>query len=98
MNEFICVLKPTRLKMLTEGPTEEESGLTCAHFQYWNEKYEHNLVKLAGRTQNNDRNTFGIIIFRSSDINKAMIIVKNDLVVLNKIMTAEVFPFSSAIG
>ena len=98
MNEFICILKPTRLQMLTDSPTEEEERLVGEHFLYWKGLFEDKKVRLAGKTQNNDEKTFGIILFNSESLSEAKALIQNDPVIIYDVMTFEVFEFSLALG
>ena len=63
MAEFIYLLKPTRLEMLTQGPTPKEEQIVEQHFQYLQALAEEGVMILVGRTQNQDETAFGIAIF-----------------------------------
>ncbi len=54
-------------------------------------------VFLAGRTQNNDSSSFGIVIFRASSRIDAEEIMKNDPAVAGGLMRAELYPYQIAI-
>jgi uncharacterized protein len=95
--EFLYRIQPTRLAMLTEGPTPEEAEAVSAHFQYLKDLTAKGVVVLAGRTQNNDADTFGIVIFRAANEEKAWEIVNNDPAVQKGVMQARLFPFRIAL-
>lgn len=95
--EFIYITKVTRLEMLTVKMTQEEEFIVEEHFNYLSRLRDKNEISLAGRTLNNDEKTFGIVIINSTDLEKAMEIMKNDPAVKKGIMTAEIFPFRTAI-
>ncbi len=79
--------------MLTEGPTETESQIVSDHFSYLKDLVERGVVILAGRTQNKDYSSFGIIIFKAESEDQAREIVRNDRAVENNVMRAELYPY-----
>jgi uncharacterized protein len=95
--QFISILKPTRIGMLTSGPTELEEKTVSAHFDYLEELVEKGVVLLAGRTLTKDEKTFGIVIFLAKDMDDAIRFTENDPVIINQVMQAEVFPFRIAL-
>jgi uncharacterized protein len=97
LQQFITILKPTRLDMITEGPTEFEEKTVSAHFAYLEEWENKGIVVLAGRTLNEDEKTFGIVIFKAADIKAAKIFAANDPAIFRNVMQAEVFPFRIAL-
>ena len=54
MQQWIYVLKPTRLGMVTEGSTPEEDEIVGQHFAYLKDLTEKGVMIMLGRTQNND--------------------------------------------
>lgn len=50
MRQWIYVLKPARLGMLTEGPTPEEDEIVSRHFAYLKDLTEKGVMILMGRT------------------------------------------------
>jgi uncharacterized protein YciI len=72
MNQVIYCIKPTRLAMLTDGPTEQEAAIIGEHFAYLERLVAENVVLMAGRTLNADERTFGIVVFVASSIQKAV--------------------------
>ena len=95
--QFLYKIQPTRLAMLTEGPTAEEDRLVGEHLQYLKGLMEAGVVKLAGRTLNDDASTFGIVIFEAADTNAAHAIADNDPAVRHGVMRAEIYPFRIAL-
>ncbi|MCE7983897.1 MAG: hypothetical protein DYG89_22210 [Caldilinea sp. CFX5] len=95
--QFLYKIQPTRLAMLTEGPTEEEARLVSEHFHYLQRLCEAGVVKLAGRTLNTDASTFGIVIFEAADETAAHAIVDNDPAVKQGVMRAELYPYRIAL-
>jgi uncharacterized protein YciI len=95
--QFIYVVRPTRLEMLTAGPTPEEDAIVGAHFEYLEELAEKGTVLLVGRTQNNDGSTFGLCIFEAGSEEEAREIMNRDPAVDRGVMSAELFPYRIAI-
>ena len=94
--QFIYFLRPTRLEMLTEGPTAEETRLQAEHGSYLARLAAHDVVMLAGRTTTNDANTVGIVIINAADEGAAREIMERDPFVKNSIMNVTLFPFRVA--
>jgi uncharacterized protein len=97
MPTYLYKIQVVRLAMLTDAPTEEESAMTSLHFNYLKDLTEKGVVLLAGRTQNTGYSSFGIIIFNAESDHAAQAIVDNDPVVKNRIMRAELYPYSIAL-
>lgn len=95
--QFLYKIQPTRLAMLTAGPTAEEDRLVGEHFHYLQGLCDAGVVKLAGRTLNDDASTFGIVIFEAADETAARAIAENDPAVKQGVMRAEVYPFRIAL-
>ncbi|HXD10366.1 MAG TPA: YciI family protein [Anaerolineales bacterium] len=94
--QFIYVLKPTRLEMLTEA-TPEEVETVSRHFAYFQDLTAKGVMILMGRTQNNDESTFGIAIFEAEDESAARRIMENDPAVRGGVMTATLYPYRIAL-
>ena len=97
MQQWIYVLKVTRLEMLTAGATPEEDEIVGRHFAYLKDLLEQGVVVLMGRTQNDDETTFGIVIFEADDETAARAIMQNDPAVREKVMTASLYPYRIAL-
>ncbi len=97
LQQFITILNPTRIGMLTDGPTEFEEKTVSAHFEYLKELEKKGIVLLAGRTLTEDEKTFGIVIFLAEDLDAAKQVTVNDPVIINGVMQAELFPFRIAL-
>ena len=94
--QFLYRTQPTRLEMVTEGPNEEESSILEEHVAYLQELTDRGVLHLAGRTQNQDDSTFGIIIFSAESEDSARSIMNDDPAVKHGIMKAELFPYEIA--
>ncbi len=97
MNQWIYVLKVTRLEMLTESPTPEEDAIVSQHFAYLKDLTEKGVMILMGRTQNNDKSTFGIAIFEAENEEVARTIMENDPAVVGDVMRATLYPYRVAL-
>jgi uncharacterized protein YciI len=95
--QFLYYLKPTRLGMVTEGPTPEEAETVSRHFAYLSDLTDKGVMILMGRTQNNDENTFGIAIFEAEDESAARRIMENDPAVAAGVMRANLYPYKIAL-
>ena len=96
-SQFIYVLKPTRLAMLTDGATPEEAETVSRHFAYFQDLTAKGVMILMGRTQNNDESTFGIAVFEADDEAAARSIMEHDPAVAGGVMTATLYPYRIAL-
>ena len=96
MRQYLYRIQPTRLEMLTQGPTDEEASILSDHFKYLESLTKQGVVLVFGRTQNNDASTFGIAIFRAESEDAARMIMNNDPAVKKGVMRAELFPYKVA--
>jgi uncharacterized protein YciI len=97
VKEYLYVLKPTRLAMLTDGPTEHEQKVVAEHFAHLSRLTEAGVMILVGRTQNADETTVGLAIFCAESDEAAREIVNSDPIVINGVMTASLFPYRVAL-
>jgi uncharacterized protein YciI len=97
MPQWLYYLQPTRLGMLTEGPTIEEAKTVTNHFAYLEDLTEKGVMILMGRTQNNDESTFGITIYQAADESAARTIMENDPAVQGGVMRATLYPYKIAL-
>lgn len=93
MQQYIYCIKPVRLGMLTEGPTEHEAEIVGEHFSHLERLVAQGTVLMASRTLNADEHTFGIVIFLAQSEAQAQELVSNDPAVKQGIMHAELFPY-----
>ena len=96
MPEFLYTVRPSRIEMLTDGPTSEEAHVLEAHARYVSGLASDGVVELAGRTQTADASTFGIVIFRAEDEHAARSIMEGDPAVEHGVMISELFPYRVA--
>jgi uncharacterized protein YciI len=95
---FLYRIQPTRLEMLTGGPTPEEAAIVDEHFAYLEALTQQGVVALAGRTLITGPESFGIILFRADSPDAAHDLVANDPAVKGGVMRAELFPFRVSLA
>ena len=95
--EFMYTLKVTRAEMLSDSPTPEEEAASARHFEYLKNLNEKGTVLLAGRTQNTDESSFGIVILKVDSDEAARAIQEADPAITSGIMRAELFPYRVAL-
>lgn len=98
MNQYLCLLTPTRIEMVTVGPTPEEQAIVSEHFAHLTALTVQGVMLLVGRTQDNSPRTFGVAIFQAESDEQAQAIMNSDPAVRKGIMHAELFPFSIALA
>ena len=97
MNQYLYRIKPTRPEMLSVGPTPDETQSTEQHFVYLQQLQAAGKLILAGRTQNTDESSFGIVIFEAESDEAANEIMLNDPSVKSGVMNAWLFPYHVAL-
>ncbi len=95
--QFLYRIQVTRPAMLTSGPTPEEAAAIAEHFNYLKELTAKGVLILAGRTQNNDETTFGIVIFRAASEEAARAIMNADPSIAKGVQKATLFPYRVAL-
>ena len=98
LSQFLYRIQPTRPAMLTEGPTPAEQQAIAGHFAYLQRLHQEGALLLAGRTQNSDYSSFGIIIFLAASPAEAQALVANDPAVQQRVMRAELYPYRIALA
>ena len=94
--QFLYTIRPKRVDMLTKGPTPDEASVLSQHTAYLSKLTEQGVVLLAGRTQNADDSSFGIVILQADSFDSAKAGVENDPVVRDGVMHAELYPYKIA--
>jgi uncharacterized protein YciI len=97
MPQFLYRIQPARLGMVTDSPTGRESAIVDEHFEYLRKLTAEGIVFTAGRTQNADEQTFGIVIFAAESETKAAELMRSDPAVSSGVMRAELFRFQIAL-
>lgn len=97
MLEFLYVLRPTRADMLRTGPTPREAEVISRHFAFLQDRCREGVVVLAGRTLTEDDRTFGLCVLRAVSAQAAEAQMRADPAVAEGVMSAELFPFRTAL-
>ncbi len=97
MDQFLYRIQPVRHEMLTHGSTELESRIVSEHFNFLKRLRDDGVVILAGRTQNTDYSSFGIVLFKAETIEVAREIMLNDPAVKNNVFRAELYPYKMSL-
>ena len=63
------------------------------HFTYLQDLMGKGIVIIAGRTQNKDQSSFGIVIMNADSVEEAGRIVQNDPSVKRHVVRAELYPY-----
>jgi len=83
--------------MLSEGSTPEEDEIVSQHFYWLKENSDKGIVLLAGRTQNTDPSSFGIVIFRAESDQAAQEFAAQDPAVIGGVFSCELYPYRVAL-
>jgi uncharacterized protein YciI len=89
--------RPTRLEMMTQGPTAEEEAIVSEHFACLQGLTERGVVILAGRMLNTDPSSFGIVIFKAESEQAARAVMNDDPAVQKGVMRANLYPYRIAL-
>lgn len=96
--QFIYVLKLIPRLLDAKNWTEQDNQIVGKHFRRLQQLHKEGKVILAGRTLNeSDPSQFGVVIFEAASEAEARQMMEADDAVKEKIMTAQVFPFSVAL-
>lgn len=94
---WLNTLRPTRLEMLTAGPTEREQRIVGEHFEYWQALAAQGTALLVGRTQDAGAQTVGLSPFEAPDEASAVALCQTDPTVSEGVMTSTVQPYRVAL-
>jgi uncharacterized protein YciI len=95
---FLVVLRPARVAMLTEGPTEQEQATVAEHFAYLQRLAAQGKVSLAGRTTEDNERTLGLVLLVADSEEEARRMMSQDPAVARGVMRAELLPFRVAVA
>jgi uncharacterized protein YciI len=93
---YLYVLRPNRLAMLVEGPTDEETRSLERHVAYLERLTERGTVVLFGRTQTTGAETMGLVVFEAADLSAAESLMRDDPAVRDGLMSAKLYPYRIA--
>jgi uncharacterized protein len=96
--QFVYVLKLIPRLLNEKNWTEQDKSIVGKHFRRLQRLHKEGKVILAGRTLNeSDPSQFGVVILEVSSAEEARKIMEEDDAVKERIMTAQLFPFSVAL-
>ena len=95
--QYLYKIQPVRPEMLTEGMTQFEEETMSDHFERLKELMAKGVVILAGRTQNTDYSSFGIVIINADSEVVARRIMHEDPAVKNRVVRGELYPYKIAL-
>lgn len=90
---FAYTLHPTRVSMLTDGPTADERALAGAHWAYSQKLLVDGVVVFAGRTLVPTADGFAIVVVRAPSLDAARAIADADPAVRGGLFHAAVYPY-----
>ena len=91
---FMYTLHPTRLAMLTEGPTDAERAAAAEHWTYSQKLLEDGVIVFGGRTlERTSAGSFAIAVIRADSEQEARQIMEADPAVNAGVFRARLFPF-----
>ena len=88
-HQFVYIYKPIK-ENFNQTATEEENKIISEHFLYLKNLLEKKILILAGPELNAK---FGIAVLETNTEAEARKIMENDPAIINKVFTAELFPF-----
>ncbi len=97
MEQSLYHIQPVRHDMLPKGAYEVEARIISEHFNYLKRLTEDGVVILAGRTQNSDYSSFGIVLLKAETIEAAREVMLNDPAVKNNVFRAELYPYKTSL-
>lgn len=95
--QFIYIIKPSRLEMLVDGGTAEEAAIIGQHFNYLQNLTEEGTAVIVGRTLTTGPESIGIVIFYAQNEDEAKAIMDADPAVAMGVMKATLHPFRIAL-
>jgi uncharacterized protein len=97
--QFVYVLKLIPRLLEEKNWTEQDGQIVGRHSRRLQRLHKEGRVILAGRTLNeSEPSQFGVVIFEADSEAEARALMEEDDAVKEKIMTAQLFPFSVALG
>ncbi len=97
MNQYLYQLQLVRPALLSEGPTANEAAVLQRHVEYLERLAQESIVLLAGRTQIETPDAFGLVIFKAATAADAKRIMQADPAVQESVMRATLYPYRIAV-
>ncbi len=93
MPQYMYRIQPVRNDMLAKGANDEEKRIVSEHFNYLQDLERKGTLILAGRTQNTDNSSHGIVIYNAESEDRAREIMLSDPAVKKFLFRAELYPY-----
>ena len=93
MNEYFCMLKPSRPNMHATV-TEEEGEIFNRHCEYLLQKFKEKKVLQAGTSFEKDQDGFAIVILSAENKEKAEALIKEDPAVAKGLLQAHITEYN----
>ena len=97
LEQFLYVLRPARVEMITEGPTDREQEVVGRHFQHLKHLAADGIVLMAGRTSDSGADTMGHVVFEAESATAAQRLMESDPAIIDGVMTATFYPYRVAV-
>jgi uncharacterized protein YciI len=100
MKEYIYVLRLVPALRTPSNWTDREKQVVADHYRHLVQLHNNDVVILAGKTdyEIDNAGNFGIVIFKAASPEAAREIMNSDPALANGVMTAELHPYSLAVG
>lgn len=92
--QFLYVLRPSRIAMITEGATEREQEVVGRHFRHLQSLAAQGVVR---RMEDAGAETMGLVVFEAESADAAQRIMVSDPAVADGVMTANLYPYRVAV-
>ncbi|MBD3366539.1 MAG: hypothetical protein GF405_00010 [Candidatus Eisenbacteria bacterium] len=93
MSTYLYRIRPDRPELLTDGPTPDEKRVISEHFEYLSGLADEGVVLLAGRTQSQTTDDFGLVILFAGSMNDAREVMENDPAVRDGVFVGDLFVY-----
>jgi uncharacterized protein YciI len=90
---FAYTLRPTRLAMLSDGPTHAELAIAAEHWTYSQQLLVQDIMIFAGRTLSVTEDSFAICVIRSRSEAEARAIMDGDPAIQAGMFIGRLFPY-----
>jgi len=94
---FAYRIRPTRIEMLSAGPTPAEADAVQRHYDHLRALTTAGTVVLAARSLTTDPTSFGLVVFHARDEAAAREMMERDPAIVEDVMQGELFPFRIAL-
>ena len=97
MNQYLYQLKLVPRLCNRDAWTLEDEAIVSEHFMRLKHLKDQGIVLLAGKTNREMEDGFGIVIFKAQDLNSAQTIMHEDPAITGGVMTATLFDYHIAL-